>query len=118
VRLTALLRRRRRANPAQVHTAGGRCHFHRQLHHVQQSLLAVLSDRRWPILQQLRLRLDDFTTVLLDAWALAGDVVLPRTHRQRIFCAQQRSVHHCRTGAPIGYQLAPGSPPARISPSP
>jgi hypothetical protein len=42
----------------------------------KQSLRARLSDARWPVLQLLRSRdQDDFTIALLDAWAMAGDVL-------------------------------------------
>ena len=78
----------------------------------RQSLLARLSDRRWPILQQLRTRdSDDFTIALLDAWALAGDVLT--FYQERIAnesylrtAAQRLSI--VELARLIGYQLAPG----------
>ena len=76
------------------------------------SLLARLSDAKWPVLQQLRTRdQDDFTIALLDAWAAAGDVLTfyqerianesyLRTATERLSILEQSRL--------IGYQLAPG----------
>jgi hypothetical protein len=76
------------------------------------SLLARLSDARWPVLQQLRTRdQDDFTIALLDAWAVAGDVLTfyqerianesyLRTASERLSIVEQARL--------IGYQFAPG----------
>ena len=42
----------------------------------RQSLLARLSDGRWPVLRRLRTRdQDDFSVALLDAWAVVGDIL-------------------------------------------
>ncbi len=78
----------------------------------RQSLLGRLSDGRWPVLRQLRTRdSDDFTVALLDAWAMAGDVLT--FYQERI-----ANESYLRTAAErlsilelarlLGYQLAPG----------
>jgi hypothetical protein len=78
----------------------------------RQSLLAHLSDGRWPVLRQLHTRDDDdFTVALLDAWAVAGDVLT--FYQERI-----ANESYLRTAAErlsilelaclLGYQLAPG----------
>ena len=78
----------------------------------RQSLLARLSDGRWPVLRQLRTRdNDDFTIALLDAWAVASDVLTfyqerianesyLRTATERLSILEQSRL--------LGYQLAPG----------
>jgi hypothetical protein len=78
----------------------------------RQSMLARLSDARWPVLRQLRTRdHDDFTIALLDAWAVAGDVLTfyqerianesyLRTATERLSILEQARL--------LGYQLAPG----------
>jgi hypothetical protein len=76
------------------------------------SLLARLSDGRWPVLRSLTTRdSDDFTIALLDAWAVAGDVLTfyqerianesyLRTATERLSILEQARL--------LGYQLAPG----------
>lgn len=78
----------------------------------RQSLLARLSDARWPILRGLRTRADDdFTIALLDAWAVTGDVLTLyqerianeaylRTATERLSIQEQARL--------LGYQLGPG----------
>ena len=78
----------------------------------KRSMLARLSDTRWPALGQLRSREpDDFTIALLDAWAVVGDVLsfyqerianesYLRTASERLSILEQARL--------IGYQLAPG----------
>lgn len=79
---------------------------------VRQSLLARLSDGRWPVLRQLRTRdNDDFTIALLDAWAVTSDVLTfyqerianesyLRTATERLSIREQSRL--------LGYHLAPG----------
>ena len=76
----------------------------------RRSLLARLSD--WEVLRQLRTRdSDDFTIALLDAWAVASDVLTfyqerianesyLRTATERLSILEQSRL--------LGYQLAPG----------
>ena len=78
----------------------------------RKSLLARLSDGRWPVLRQLRTRdNDDFTIALLDAWAVTSDVLTfyqerianesyLRTATERLSILEQSRL--------LGYQLAPG----------
>ena len=78
----------------------------------RQSLLARLSDSRWPVLRSLRSRDDDdFTIALLDAWAVTGDILTfyqerianesyLRTAKERLSILEQSRL--------IGYQLRPG----------
>ena len=78
----------------------------------RKSLLARLSDGRWPVLRQLRTRdNDDFTVALLDAWAVTSDVLTfyqerianesyLRTATERLSILEQSRL--------LGYQLAPG----------
>lgn len=78
----------------------------------RQSVLARLSDARWPILRGLRTRADDdFTIALLDAWAVTGDVftlyqerianeAYLRTATERLSIQEQARL--------LGYQLGPG----------
>jgi hypothetical protein len=78
----------------------------------RKSLLARLSDGRWPALRQLRTRdNDDFTIALLDAWAVTSDVLTfyqerianesyLRTATERLSIFEQSRL--------LGYQLAPG----------
>ena len=77
-----------------------------------QSLSARLSDSKFSVLRQLRTRdNDDFTIALLDAWAVAGDVLTfyqerianesyLRTAMERLSILEQSRL--------LGYQLAPG----------
>jgi len=78
----------------------------------RESLLARLSNGRWPVLRQLRTGdNDDFTIALLDAWAVASDVLTfyqerianesyLRTATERLSILEQSRL--------LGYQLAPG----------
>jgi hypothetical protein len=78
----------------------------------RKSLLARLSDGRWPVLRRLRTRDDDdFTIALLDAWAVTSDVLTfyqerianesyLRTATERLSILEQSRL--------LGYQLAPG----------
>ena len=78
----------------------------------RESLLARLSDGRWPVLSQLRTRdNDDFTIALLDAWAMTSEVLTfyqerianesyLRTATERLSILEQSRL--------LGYQLAPG----------
>ncbi len=78
----------------------------------RQSLQARLSDGRWPVLRGLRTRDDDdFTIALLDAWAVAGDILTfyqerianesyLRTATERLSILEQSRL--------LGYQLGPG----------
>jgi hypothetical protein len=78
----------------------------------RQSLLARLSESRFAVLRQLRTRDDDdFTIALLDAWAVASDVLTfyqerianesyLRTATERLSILEQARL--------LGYQLAPG----------
>lgn len=78
----------------------------------RESLLARLSESRFSVLRQLRTRdSDDFTIALLDAWAVASDVLTfyqerianesyLRTATERLSILEQSRL--------LGYQLAPG----------
>ena len=78
----------------------------------RQSLLARLSDSRFPVLRLLRIRdEDDFTIATLDAWAVIGDILT--FYQERIAneaylrtAAERLSV--LELARLIGYQLAPG----------
>ncbi len=77
-----------------------------------QSLLARLSDGRWPALRQLRTRdQDDFSVALLDAWAVVGDILT--FYQERIAnesylstATERRSI--LEQARLLGYQLGPG----------
>lgn len=81
-------------------------------HSFRQSLLARLSDARWPVLRHLRSRHeDDFTIALLDAWAVTGDILTfyqerianesyLRTATERLSILEQSRL--------LGYQPGPG----------
>jgi hypothetical protein len=78
----------------------------------KQSMLARLSGAEWPALQQLRTRdPDDFTIALLDAWAMAGDVLTfyqERIANESYLRAAVERLSILEQARLIGYHLAPG----------
>ena len=78
----------------------------------RKSLLARLSDGRWPVLRQLKTRDDDdFTIAVLDAWAMTSDVLTFYQERIANECylrtaTESLSIHE-QTRL-LGYQPAPG----------
>jgi hypothetical protein len=78
----------------------------------RRSLLAHLSDGRFPALQQLRTREDDdFTIALLDAWAVTGDVLTfyqERMANEAYLRTATERLSILELARLLGYRLAPG----------
>jgi hypothetical protein len=78
----------------------------------RKSLLARLSDARWSALRQLRTRdNDDFTIALLDAWAVASDVLTfyqERIANESYLRTATERLSILELARLLGYQLAPG----------